>query len=406
MTVVVERVVPGESERVRLLRQQVLQVCCDLSVKTVLLRGPIGAGKSTVARAIGYLRRMATLTEPAAKRLADNVRFDAPGRIDFRIMTWYVELALTGLSESLADSQLFGVGKKVATDVEEKLGVFELAKKGRAGGDDAGAAVTGGIVFLDEIADLPTSLQGKLLPVLSGGVFYRLGGEGIKKYELTFDGVTVVASWKAVDKGALRADLLSRVTQNVIDVPGIGDRREDLGVILTEVENSIIARRVAEIERICGVDPEVDRGFWREHAASPRRLTEEEKRALIGVDWTRFGNIRGLTHAVEKVLRGVALGDALATLIPVEGEGPSRGSASGPSLLAQLLSRTGGGGGLAGQVREIELEQRRELRELLQADPDAKLRLAEVMGLEKEKIDYQAQQLDRARHKGRARRRE
>src|SRR2546426_451630 len=57
-----EKVLPGKSKRARVLRDQVLRFCCDLSAKTVLLRGPIGAGKSTVARAIGFVRRVAPLS--------------------------------------------------------------------------------------------------------------------------------------------------------------------------------------------------------------------------------------------------------------------------------------------------------------------------------------------------------
>src|SRR5437879_3278356 len=92
-----ERVLPGESKRARTLRDQLLEFCGDLSAKTVLVRGPIGAGKSTVARAIGFVRRIAPLSEEAARRLIRDVRYDGPGKIDFRLLTWYVELALTGL---------------------------------------------------------------------------------------------------------------------------------------------------------------------------------------------------------------------------------------------------------------------------------------------------------------------
>src|SRR5216117_3457937 len=87
-------VLPGDSKRGRILREEVLEFCSDLSAKTVLVRGAIGAGKSTVARAIGFLRRVAPLSEVPARRVIDNVRYDGLGKIDFTIMTWYVELAL------------------------------------------------------------------------------------------------------------------------------------------------------------------------------------------------------------------------------------------------------------------------------------------------------------------------
>ena len=398
-------VLPGDSKRVRILREQVLEFSSDLSAKTLLVRGPIGAGKSTVARVIGFVRRVAPLSEGAASRIIGNVRYDGPGKVDFRLMTWYVELALTGLSEGLADSQLFGVAKGAATDVGEKPGIFELAARGRAGGNDAGAAVTGGVVFLDEIGDLPEKLQGKLLPVLSGGVFYRTGGEGDRKYEQAFSGVTVTASWKALDDGSLRGDLLSRITQHVIDVPGVGERLEDLPMIVGELEKTIVERHRAEIDRVCGADVEVDRGYWRGLGDEFRPLTREDKKALLDVDWGRYGNMRGLTHAIERiVLQGADAGDVVASLQPISGA-TINVSSGARGLLASLLARRPSRGGLALHLREVELEQRRALRKLLQADASARANLVATLRLEKEKIVHQMQQLDRSRRQERGRRR-
>lgn len=392
-----EKMLPGKSKRARILRDQVLEFCCDLSAKTVLLRGPIGAGKSTVARAIGFVRRVAPLSLEPAKRLIGNVRYDGLGKIDFRLMTWYVELALTGLSDTLAESQLFGVAKKVATGVDEKPGIFELARMGRAGGDDPGAALTGGVVFLDEVGDCPPSLQGKLLPVLSGGAFYRTGGEGDAEYEQRFEGVTVSASWKDLDAATFRGDLLSRITQHVIEVPGLGERQEDLAVIVTQMEGDILARQRVEIERVCGADGEVDRGFWRDLADALRPLTREEKRIVLDVDWARYGNMRGLTYALERIL--IQGGDARAVVASLEpiSSAPASPSGGARGLLAALLARRPARGGLAMHVREIEVEHRQALRTLLQADASARATVVATLKLEKAKLVHQLQQLDRSR---------
>src|SRR6266480_846858 len=400
-----EKVLPGKSKRARILRDQILAFCCDFSAKTVLLRGPIGAGKSTVARAIGFVRRVAPLSLEPAKRLIGDVRYDGLGKIDFTLMTWYVELALTGLSDTLAESQLFGVGKKVATGVDEKPGIFELARIGRAGGGDAGAALTGGIVFLDEVGDFPAALQGKLLPVLSGGVFYRTGGEGDTKYEQTFGGVTISATWKNLDADKFRGDLLSRITQHVIEVPGLGERQEDLAVIVTQMEEDILARHRAEIERVCGADGEVDRGFWRDLADALRPLTREEKKAVLEVDWARYGNMRGLTYALERILlQGGDAREVVATLEPIS-SAPASPSGGARGLLAALLARRPGPGGLAKHVRGIEVEQRRALRALLQGDSAARAALVDALKLQKAKLVHQLQQLDRSRRQTRGRRR-
>ena len=398
-----EKVLPGKSKRARILRAQVLEFCCDLSAKTVLLRGPIGAGKSTVARAIGFVRRVAPLSMEPARRLIGNVRYDGLGKIAFTVMTWYVELALTGLSDTLAESQLFGVAKRVATGVDPKPGIFELARTGRAGGEDAGAALTGGIVFLDEVGDLPPALQGKLLPVLSGGVFYRMGGEGDTEYEQKYEGVTISASWKDLDAAAFRGDLLSRITQHVIEVPGLGDREEDLAVIVAKMEEDILARQRAEIERVCGADGEVDRGFWRERASTLRPLTREERLVLVEADWARYGNMRGLTYALERILlQGGDAHEVVGSLEPISTV-PAGAPGGARALLAALLARRPGPGGLAMHVREIEVEQRRSLRTLLQGDSAARATVVETLKLDKDKLGHQLQQLDRSRRKQRRR---
>src|SRR5207247_1527658 len=116
----VEQLLPGKSASVGRLRQQVLDFSANICAKTVLLRGPIGAGKSTVARTVAFLKRIAPLAQGEVERHIANLRYDAPGRIELGLMPWYVELPLTGLVESLAESQLFGVGKGKATNVEPR----------------------------------------------------------------------------------------------------------------------------------------------------------------------------------------------------------------------------------------------------------------------------------------------
>src|SRR5262249_16960731 len=152
-----------------------------------------------------------------------------PNRVDLRLIPWFVELALTGLVESLAEAQLFGVVRGAYTGADrDRTGVFEQASTGRAGRNrvGAGALLTGGIVFLDEIGDLSPSLQAKLLPVLSGAPFYRLGGEGNTDYEMVYRGAIIAASWRPLEH-RLRPDLLSRFGSHVIDVPAIAEREED-----------------------------------------------------------------------------------------------------------------------------------------------------------------------------------
>ena len=396
-----KRVLPGQSKRVKVLRRQVLEFCSNLSAKTLLLRGPIGSGKSTLARAISFIRRVAPLSQAAAEDwIKQRVRYDGPGRVDFRLMDWYVEQSLTGLVESLAEGQLFGVAKRAATDVGERPGVFELATTGRSRDKNdrtVGAMATGGVVFLDEIGDLSLALQAKLLPVLSGGVFYRIGGEGSREYEQQFRGVTIVASWRRLDDGLLRADLLSRITTHVIDVPDMNERTEDLPELIDSLEQDLIARYKEEVEELCRSDPKVDREYWSRHYENCPVLSDAEKRLLASIDWGRYGNLRGLSNAIERVVFGLQNPEQVVRgLQPIQ-ETLTSDSSNPRTLLTRLLNRRPDGTGLASHIQEIQREERRALRELLQTDSGALTSLGRALAIEDRKLVYQAQQLDRSR---------
>src|SRR4051812_13235636 len=111
MSEFLERGLPGTSRPIVALRSSLLDFTCSLTSRNVLLRGPVGAGKSTVARLVGILKRVAALRAEDARRILDDIKFDGHNRIDLRSMPWYVELTLTGLVETIAESQLFGSTK-------------------------------------------------------------------------------------------------------------------------------------------------------------------------------------------------------------------------------------------------------------------------------------------------------
>jgi transcriptional regulator with AAA-type ATPase domain len=166
LTEVVQRVLPGRASATEELRARIVRFCADPSARTLLLRGPVGAGKSTIARLVSFGKRIAPLRERAARELVGDLRFEQPGRIDMRSMPWYVEFTATGLVDELACAQLYGIKRGAATGVEGAPGVFERAQAGPNGEPWDGATITGGVVFLDEIGDLSSFLQAKLLPVL------------------------------------------------------------------------------------------------------------------------------------------------------------------------------------------------------------------------------------------------
>lgn len=399
-----ERAVPGPSQVVRQMREQLLDFASSITSRTVLLKGPIGAGKSTIARFIGLLKRVAPLTVVEASRILSDVRYDGSNRIDLRYIPWYVELTLTGLVESLVEVQLFGSTKGAYTgSTQQRAGVFEHASTGRSskGREHDASLLTGGVVFLDEIGDITPAIQAKLLPVLSGAAFYRIGGEGDTSHELQFRGVTITASWRRLDGGLLRPDLLSRVSTYTIVIPGLGEREGDFDALLDETQSSIvqtIRRSIDDAER---AEPNLDRAYWRARKDSIRGLDSGVRRKLAKIDWSRHGNLRGLTAAVEQIIAAGRKPEMVIDELPIIREAePATEHIDG--ILTRLIDQAGQGGGVAGHVRAIEVQQRQRLREQLMSDPSLRQKLAERLSISEQQVVAQIQQLDRRRRKATA----
>lgn len=386
-----EQNLPGHSDATRNLRHAILGFAFDLSARTAFLSGPIGAGKSTVARMIAFAKRVAPLRKEEAQQLVTNLKFSEPGLIDEKLMHWYVELALTGVVDTLAESQIFGIGKGVATGVGERIGIFELAQLGRGVANESAAVrITGGVVFLDEIAELPPALQAKLLPVLSGGVFHRVG---VESKDLTFRGITIAASWKNIT-ASLRPDLVSRITDRVIAVPGLQERGSDAISIIDRIQVDLIAQYRSRVRELI-LDKDVDRS-WVLHADALKPLDSATVKDLAGVQWDRLGNMRGLTLVLRQMLfGGKDLKEALGGLERVD---DVRGQLG---LLEQLFRRRPDGTGLANHLRELEKQQRRGLREMLMNNRHTAESLLRHLGLDPDRDVHQVQQLDRSRRRSR-----
>jgi transcriptional regulator with PAS, ATPase and Fis domain len=159
------------------------------SSATVLINGESGSGKELVARAIHHY----------------SARAHKP----------WVDLSCAALPEHLLESELFGYEKGAFSGADTaKPGLFELAHQGT--------------IFLDEIGELDPRMQVKLLRVLDGVPYYRLGG--VKKVSAD---VRVVAATNqdleaAVAQGRFRNDLYHRLSQITLLVPPLRDRTEDV----------------------------------------------------------------------------------------------------------------------------------------------------------------------------------
>ncbi len=217
------------------------------SNSTVLLGGESGVGKDMIARALHQHSRRAA----------------GP----------FIKINCTAIPENLLESELFGYDKGAFTGAATmKPGKFELADKGT--------------IFLDEIGDVPGSIQVKLLRVLQDREFERLGGTKTLKVDVRVVAATNQDLRAALEEGTFREDLYYRLNVVPINIPPLRDRKEDIPYLADYF-----------IER-----------FARESGKPIRGITPEAQRVLMDFHWP--GNVRELENIIE---RGVALssGDML-----------------------------------------------------------------------------------------------
>jgi transcriptional regulator with PAS, ATPase and Fis domain len=164
----------------------------------VLLLGETGTGKELLAKLIH----------------ACSSRCDGP----------FVEINCSGIPENLVESELFGHARGAFTGAaHERLGMFRTAR--------------GGTIFLDEIGDLPVSLQPKLLKVIEDKKLIPVGSDKTVSVDTRIIAATNRDLRKAVDTGEFRRDLYGRLNEYSVSVPPLRERGEDIielaGVFLT-----------------------------------------------------------------------------------------------------------------------------------------------------------------------------
>src|SRR5690242_15343740 len=180
----------GESPPMREVFRLIGRVAAsDLNV---LITGETGTGKELVARA---------LHEESARRARP-----------------FVALNTAAIPAELLESELFGHEAGAFTGAQRRMaGRFEQAE--------------GGTLFLDEIGDMPLALQTRLLRVLAGGEFYRVGGRELIRSDVRVLAATHQDLDAKVARGEFRADLMHRLDVLRIHLPALRDRRTDIPLL-------------------------------------------------------------------------------------------------------------------------------------------------------------------------------
>jgi PAS domain S-box-containing protein len=256
---------------------------------TVLIEGETGVGKEVVAKAIHAM----------------SPRRDAS----------FVAVSCAAVPSSLLESELFGHEKGAFTGATSKrIGRFEAAE--------------GGTVFLDEIGELSSEAQVKLLRVLERQEFQRLGSSRTMTVDVRIIAATNRDLSQAVKEGRFREDLYFRLNVFPLKVPSLRERREAIEPLIREFASRFAEKMGKRVEEI-----------------SPRNLD-----AIQGYSWP--GNVRELRNVVERAV--IRMTGSELVLEPPEADGDnSTGKLCDVERghIEKVLERTGwrirGGGGAA-----------------------------------------------------------
>ncbi|MEK6643076.1 MAG: sigma-54 dependent transcriptional regulator [Planctomycetota bacterium] len=279
---------------------------------TVFLRGESGTGKDLVARAIHY----------------NSDRAARP----------FMNITCTAITETLLESELFGHEKGAFTDArQQKKGLLELAD--------------GGTVFLDEVGDMPSTLQAKLLRFLEEKSFRRVGG--VKDIEVD---VRVIAATnrdvnKLIVEGKFREDLYFRLNVIGIDLPPLRERGNDV---------RLIAEYFTDV-------------YSREFRKPIQSLAPAAMEKLLRYNWP--GNVRELRNTIE---RAVLLSKGTSINVDDLVVGQSTTTANASSSLVKLPP-----GGMKLAALEEDL-----IRQALITTRYNQTRAAKMLGISRDQLKY------------------
>ncbi len=228
----------GNSTLIKQMKDEIYQAA--RSTSTVLIEGETGSGKELVAHSIHDL---------------------SP-----RAASEFVKVNCAAIPNELLESEFFGYDEGAFTGARRggKIGKFELANQGS--------------LFLDEINQLPYTLQPKLLRVLQEKEIERVGGKGSIPVNVRLIAATNISLKKMIRENKFRSDLYYRLNVIKIKIPPLRDRKEDISLIADNLLDKLNFQLGMSVPGI----------------------TEEAKTKLQDYKWP--GNVRELQNVIERAM--------------------------------------------------------------------------------------------------------
>ena len=265
----------GESAAINGLKRQI--ALAGPTNGWVLVHGESGSGKELVARAI----------HKASKRSAGP----------------FVEVNCAAIPQELIESELFGHEKGSFTGATGmKRGKFEIADRGT--------------IFLDEIADMSLATQAKVLRVLEGQEFQRVGGTKTMKVDVRVIAASNKDLGEEIGKGSFREDLFYRLNVIPLEVPPLRERKEDIPLLVRHFLKEFAA----------------------EYGQRPKTIDESALELFMRYPWK--GNVRELRNFIERMMIMVPGPAITAPDVPppVNRPQPELTHGEGPTVLPGPLS--------------------------------------------------------------------
>jgi transcriptional regulator with GAF, ATPase, and Fis domain len=310
-----DRLMVGDSAKMQRVIDLVARVAD--SQASVLIRGESGTGKEMVARLIH----------------GNSARKEGP----------FVAINCAALPETLLESELFGIERGVATGVEARPGKFELAK--------------GGTVFLDEIGDIPLTLQAKLLRVLQEREVEKLGGRRRIPIDVRILAATHRSLEEMIETGTFRQDLYYRLKVVEIVLPPLRERKDDIPKLVRFFLDK----------------------YGRREGLKDVRITQEALQKVMRYPFP--GNVRELENLIEGALALTVdpVIDPGDLLLPETAPGADTSDLSDdlPTLgevetryIARVLSHTGGNMSKAAKILGVDRKTLYRRRDMADNAPD------------------------------------